>query len=251
MIWTNAMVYFPFVYLLFVGLAFQMTWKGIGNIFLSPTYYMVSFLWILIGWALRRARKWAWYVLIIAMIITLYLSSMIAVNYSESSNKWVAYFLAVFIMLHIFLVVRREMIVPYLFPRVRWWEFGIAGMNFIDVQVWSRPAAKERGQLLDITTKGCFIKTPQLYKQGEPIEVVGQAYGHDFRLRGRVVWLAKSTVTHPRGIGVQFGDLEKSERRKVKWITAKLRRERAALAFDVEDIKYALQAKNKQGPASE
>jgi Tfp pilus assembly protein PilZ len=35
-------------------------------------------------------------------------------------------------------------------------------------------------------------------------------------LSGKVVWNAKSTVTHPKGIGVQFGEIQRPLRRKVR-----------------------------------
>ncbi len=216
---TNAMVLFPFLYPLCTAIFFELSWKGIGNIFLMPTFYMTATTWIVTGFGIRRMRKWAWYSLNFALILTFYLNVITLVNFSDSSRKFAGFALSVLVLAHIYFSCRREMIVPYLFPRIRWWEFGIAGMNHVPIKIWSRPAAESPGQLLDLSGKGCFVKSPGDFKLFETIELVGEAYNNHFRFMGKVVWIAKSTVTHPRGIGVQFLELDKANRKKLKVIS--------------------------------
>jgi hypothetical protein len=54
---------------------------------------------------------------------------------------------------------------------------------------------------------------------GEKAMIRLSAYGQEVELSGKIVWNARSTVTHPKGLGIQFFPLERTLRRKLKIIT--------------------------------
>jgi len=160
-----------------------------------------------------------------AETITFYYNCLLLVNYSQSDSKGFALVFALLIQFYMYLLCRRQLIVPYLFPKIRWWEFGIAGMNHIPITIWSRPAATTPGQVLDFSTRGCFVKSPGDFETFEPVSIEGDYKGMHFKYEGVVLWVASSTVTHPKGIGVRFLDLDRHDRKMLKEIAEQFEKE--------------------------
>ena len=213
---------FPLLYPLTAALIFELGSKGGLSIVLSPFFYLASMLWIVTGIGLQTLRHWSWYTFGAAQVLAAYYNAYILVNYSESQFKGFAFVFALGVQYFLFRLVAREVRVPYLFPRIHWWESGIAGIHHlqVDFEVGQAPGTPQKGtqkgQLLDLSTRGCFIKCPQDFTLGDSIEVRFSAYGNEFSLPGSVVWNAKSTVTHPKGIGVQFRELDRPLKRQVR-----------------------------------
>jgi Tfp pilus assembly protein PilZ len=215
---TIFMVGFPVLHPLLSALVFQLPLKGVVSIALSPLYYLASIFWVMSGIGLRAFHHWAWYTFVIAQVLAAYFNALILVNHSNSDFKGFSFILVMAIQYLLFRIVSREVRVPYLFPRIHWWESGIAGIHHLPVDLTPTqsgvPASK--GQLLDLNPRGCFIKSPHDFRLHDPIQVRINAYGQELILSGKVVWNAKSTVTHPKGIGVQFGEIQRPLRRKVR-----------------------------------
>jgi Tfp pilus assembly protein PilZ len=154
----------------------------------------------------------------VAQVLAAYFNALILVNFSQSEFKGFAFILVLALQYLVFILVSREIRVPYFFPRINWWESGIAGIHHLSVELSPTqsgvPAAK--GQLLDLSQRGCFIKSPLDYRLHDPIQIRIEAYGQELQLSGKIVWNAKSAVTHPKGIGVRFNDFERPLRRKVR-----------------------------------
>jgi len=215
---TILMVGFPLLHPLLSALVFELPMKGVVSIVLSPLYYLASLFWVISGLGLRAFHHWAWYTFVTAQVMAAYFNALILVNFSNSEFKGFAFILVMMIQYLVLKIVAREIRVPYLFPRIKWWESGIAGIHHLTVELTPTqsgvPASK--GQLLDLSFRGCFIKSPHDFQIHDPIQVKILAYGQDVVLSGKVVWNARSTVTHPKGIGIQFGDFDRSLRRKVR-----------------------------------
>lgn len=228
LLFTFFMIGFPVFYLLFASFIFELNSQGILSMVLSPLFYLASFTWIMTGVGLQRMRQWSWYVFGAAQFFSLYLNALNLVQYSHSQFKGLAFIVTLLIQYYVFQVVSRHLRVPFLFPHIRWWESGIAGMNNLPIEVlhMSSVTGTSKAQLLDISTKGCFIKSPFDFEPFEKIRIRMDSFGHQVDVSGYVVWSARSTVTHPKGIGVQFVDLDRHKRRKVKVITSRFVKQR-------------------------
>ncbi len=215
---TIFMVGFPILHPLLSALVFQLPIKGVVSIALSPLFYLSSVFWVMSGIGLRSFHHWSWYTFGVAQVLAAYFNALILVNHSNSEFKGFSFGFVMLLQYLLFRLVAHEVRVPYLFPKINWWESGIAGTHHLEVDLTPTqggvPASK--GQLLDLNLRGCFIKSPHDFRLHDPIQVRINAYGQELVLPGRVVWNAKSTVTHPKGIGIQFGDLERPLKRKTR-----------------------------------
>ena len=207
---TFFMVPFPVTYLLFSAFIFDLDSRGVIALALSPLFYLASFFWIMTGVGLRRLKKWSWYTFLVAQVFITYLNALNLVHNSNSEYKGWAFALTLFLQGYVYAAVSGELRVPYLFPRINWWESGIAGMPHLDINL---------GQILDISGKGCFIKTPNDFSPFQKVTIGIEAFGQSVEVPGIVIWNAKSTVTHPKGIGVKFGELDRQKRRRIRVIS--------------------------------
>jgi Tfp pilus assembly protein PilZ len=159
------------------------------------------------------------------------LNALNLVQNSDSTYKGLAFVVSILIQFFVFSLVARGIRVPYLFPHIRWWESGTAGMTQIAVEVlhMSSKTGTSHAQMLDVGVRGCFVKSPFEFEPFEKIQLRIDAYGHQLLVSGHVVWNAKSTVTHPKGIGVQFVDLDRKKRRAMKVITQRFIKQREGM----------------------
>jgi hypothetical protein len=213
---TILMVGFPLVYPLMAALVFELPSKGVVSIVISPLFYVVSVFWVASGLGIQNLKHWAWYTFGVAQVLSAYLGVYILTNYSESQYKVAVFGLGLLIQYVLQQTVSREMRVPYLFPKIRWWESGIAGIHHLPVDFTTRSGATHRGQLLDISPRGCFVKSPLDFNAGEEVSLKLEGYGQVLELSGWISWTAKSAVTHPKGIGVRFIEIERGHRKRLK-----------------------------------
>lgn len=225
---TYFMVGFPPAYLLFAWIIFELDSKGILSVVLSPLFYLASFFWIVSGAGIRRLRKWSWYTFLIAQFFITYLNALNLVLYSQSEFKIWAFILTLVVQTYVLVAISKELRVPYLFPKIRWWESGIAGMPNIPVLVVrsDRSGAEMPGFMLDLNLKGCFIKTHHDFESFEKVNVRIGAFGQELDLSGVVMWNAKSTVTHPKGIGIRFNPMPRQQRRSLRVVSQKFLRQK-------------------------
>ena len=223
------MVGFPLLYPLAGVVLFELGSKGVLSVVLSPLFYLASLLWVLTGIGLQNLRHWSWYTFGIAQVLATYYNALILVNYSESGFKVYSFIGALALQYFLFRLVAGEMRVPYLFPRIKWWESGIAGMHHLPVDVLRLDGEGEwKGQLLDLSPKGCFIKSPVDFDSGMQVRVRMNHEGKDLLIPGQIVWNAASTVTHPKGVGIRFVETEREVRRKVRIASTRFTQQRDA-----------------------
>lgn len=232
---TLFMIPFPVTYLVFASLIFELDSKGILSMALSPLFYLASFFWIITGVGLRRLKKWSWYTLLSAEFFITYLNALNLVQHSNSQYKTWAFILTILIQGYVLVYISRELRVPYLFPKIRWWESGIAGMPHLPATLHHLSSTQgiSSGQILDISLKGCFIKTHHDYPPFEKVNLSLEAFGQKIEISGLVVWNAKSTVTHPKGIGIKFSEIDRKRKRVLRVIVQRFLRQK--------DPKYASQ----------
>jgi Tfp pilus assembly protein PilZ len=210
------MVAFPLLYPLIAAFVFELPSKGVVSIVISPLFYVVSVFWVASGLGIQGLKHWAWYTFGVAQVLSAYLGAFILANYSESQLKVAVFVLGLLIQYVMQQIVSREMRVPYLFPKIRWWESGIAGIHHLPIEFTTKAGVQHRGQLLDISPRGCFVKSPLDFNLGEEVLLRVEAEGRLLELAGFIAWNAKSTVTHPKGIGVRFTEGERVHRKRLK-----------------------------------
>lgn len=222
------MLGFPVFYFFLSILLFSLQARGLFSVLLSPVFYLTSIFWVVTGVGLRRMNKWTWGTFLIAQALTMYLNIVNLISYSDSEAKGFSFLVILLVQSYIQVVISRHLRVPYLFPKIKWWESGLAAIQNIPAEVFhvSSITGTSTGQILDIGPTGSFIKTPYEFEAFEKIKVRIQAYQQEVDLPGVVVWRAESTVTHPRGIGVEFGTLDRIKKRKLRVITKCFQKER-------------------------
>ena len=221
---TFFMVPFSVTYLVFAALIFDLDSKGIISNVLSPLFYLASFFWIITGVGLKSLKKWSWYTLLIAQFFTVYLDALNLVQHSNSEFKVWAFAFTVLVQCYVIASVSNELRVPFLFPKIRWWESGIAGMPHLKVSLnhLSGSGGRTEGRVLDMSRKGCFVKTHHDYQPFEKVTLNFEDVSQKIDIPGIVVWNAKSTVTHPKGIGVKFGTIDRKKKKVLRVIVRRL-----------------------------
>lgn len=219
-----AYFFFPVIYLLATILLFDIPLSHVVKILLSPTFYLFSLIGILTGYGLFEMRWWAWYVFLANQVMIVYANAVISSSFGESHHKAIAFFVTVFFSGLFIFRVARELRVPYLLPKIRWWENDPRYRLSAPTEIQRGNGSEIKGDILDVSMGGCFIKLRDELSQDESVQLNVHIFGMNVKLVGSVVWRTQSTVTHPKGIGVKFGPHTKNERRALKAITLRLKK---------------------------
>lgn len=219
---------FPAAYGVYMWLLFKIPASKFAQILLSPLYYFVSIWAVFVGYGIWNATRWVWYVLIPANILIAYESAVIVASYSGSDQKLLGIAFTIALLLTIMLRIRSEFRVPYMHPRIPWWEMFPGTLMDIPATVTRVTKANTplvAGKILDINFNGSFIKTHTDFLIDEKVEVNFKLFENEVTAIGIVVWKATSTVTHPKGVGIKFFQIEKESKRRLKGILSKLRKQ--------------------------
>jgi len=214
---------FPVSYLVYASLLFNLPPERSSRIFFSFSYWALSISGIAVGYGFREMTRWGWNVFLLNTLFVAYANALIAIRYSESNNRFLAFLVSIAML--VFLIVRlgREVRVPYFLPKIRWWETNPRYKLVVPVRV-ERTDSGFEGEILDLSMGGCFIKTRNDLNQNERILSRFELFGEILVIGGTVVWRSQSSVTHPKGVGVKFDILDKSQRKVMKAATRHLKR---------------------------
>ncbi len=225
---------FPVAYVLIAAVMFDIAAAQCLRILLSPSYYFVSLMAVAVGYGLWEMKRWAWYILIVVNILTGYLNAIFANDYGESHHKALAFVASILGLAIITYRVAREIRVPYFFPKIRWWESNPRYRLSVPVKIFREtsaavpsgpvPATEIAGEILDISAGGCFIKLRSELKQDEKVNLNFTVFGQAVECEGVIVWRTRSTVTHPKGVGVKFNVVTRAQRRTLRVVNQRLRK---------------------------
>jgi hypothetical protein len=218
------LIVFPVAYIVIAAMLFDIPMNACAGILLSPFYYIVTFSAVAAGYGLWEMRRWSWYFLVASQVLVAYENAIFVLNYAESHHKFLAFFTFILIQMGLVYRVAREIRVPYFFPRIRWWESNPRYRLSIPVVLAQKNGEPFAGEILDLSMAGCFVKLRVDVRQDDLLSVKFKAYGYDLQCWGKAVWVAQSAVTHPKGIGIKFEVLSKSQRRAFRSIGRRLRK---------------------------
>lgn len=215
---------FPLTYIVLAATFFDIPMRSCASILLSPFYYLLSFSVVLAGYGLWDLRRWSWYLFLAIQVFLVYENAVFAFTYSESHHRVVAFLIITTFQLLVVYKVALDVRVPYLFPSIRWWESNARYRLSVPVTLLLQNGEKLTGEILDLSVLGCFIKIRNELPQDEPVTLRFDLFGQSVECSGLVVWLAQSKVTHPKGMGVKFSFLSKSQKRVLRVIHRRLKR---------------------------
>jgi uncharacterized membrane protein (DUF2068 family) len=214
---------FPILYIVAVATLFDISLSSCGKILLSPTYFIVSVLVVISGYGLWEMRRWSWFLFIGSQGLVVAQTAAIVFGYAESHHKFFVFVISIIFQFLLTKRVASEIYVPYLFPRIRWWENNPRYKLSVPVKIFRKSGQSQDREILDISIAGCFIKMPLDLGQDEAISLDFVMFGETVQCKGLVVWLTESAVIHPRGIGVKFTELTKAQKRALRTIAKKLK----------------------------
>jgi PilZ domain len=215
---------FPLLYIFLAAILFDIPFqKGVGILF-TPTYLIVAFVVALAGYGIREMQRWSWYVFIFSQVLLSAENALLLHSYAESHNKVIAYAFSLLIQGLLIYEINRELRVPYFFPKIRWWESNPRYRLSIPAVVVGKKEERIESEILDLSPLGCFAKLRMDLPQDTPVVIQFRIFNHEVNVDGAVVWLAKSAVTHPRGVGIKFLSASKDQRRALRKINRKLKK---------------------------
>ena len=216
---------FPIVFGISVAILFDIPLSEMAPVFLSPFFYVVCAFAMLVGLGLWEVKRWSWHLCMFVNVLILYESAYIAAHFGSSHHKILALlFLGIVVTVFAYRVTA-EIRVPYFFPRIRWWETGSRGFCDIPVTLKSQTGRLVQGAMMDLSMTGCFVKTAETFDGEDRVQVQFQYARQDFAGNGQILWRASSSVTTPKGLGLYFSRLERPQRRMLRVIVHRIKRQ--------------------------
>lgn len=215
---------FPISYIVLAAILFDIPLSICVAVIFSLMYLFTVSLAVLTGFGLWEMKRWSWYVFIATNLMIVYENVLLSTLYGESHHKAVVFAISLIFLILITYRVAIEIRVPYLFPKIRWWESDPRYRLSVDATLIRKDEEPLEGHIMDLSVNGCFIKLRSEVPLDELVTLHFTVFGYPIRCFGHVVWKTQSTVTHPRGVGIKFTELGKVERRYLRLIVRRLKK---------------------------
>lgn len=216
---------FPISFIAIAAVLFDVPARSCMSVLLSPSYLVLSLLAVLVGYGFWEMKRWSWYFFVVTNILIAYLCAVVASDYGETHYRVATFAFSLLMIAGLTYRVASEIRVPYFFPKIRWWESDPRYRLSVPVKLIrlnnGEPVAAD---ILDLSMGGCFLKLRNDLAQDEKIRVEFTVFQIPVSCEGTIVWRTRSTVTHPKGVGVKFLEIEKSQKRGLKLIHRRLKR---------------------------
>lgn len=215
---------FPVTFLGLVAILYTIPGSDLTKILLQPSYYLLSVLGVVTGWALREAKRWGWYAMRALHLAMLYGSAFLLVHYGQTNHSVAAFFVSALVTWLLDRAISSELRVPHFMPQISWWESNPRYQIRIPVKVIGQRGEQLEGQIMDLSMTGCFIKMrPEIPEQSQ-VRVECSLFDRQFTASGVVTWQTFGAVTFPRGLGIKFTLLDRGMRRVLRAATLRLRK---------------------------
>jgi Tfp pilus assembly protein PilZ len=196
--------------------------RQILNLALTPGFWIFMILAMTAGYGLKEMKRWSWYVFIATMVLLVYYNALVTSVYGESHQKFLVFLISLLGVLVLSYRVSKEIKVPYFFPKIRWWETNPRYRLVVPVQLGYADNAQS-GEILDLSIGGCFIRSKHPFKPHQKINVDFEVFGLRIHTPGVIIWSTPTTVTHPQGIGIKFGKMDRAMQVSLRAICRQLR----------------------------
>jgi len=206
---------FPITYPILIGFWFHIPASKLLTLSLSPIYWFVVILAVVSGFGMLNAKRWSWYVFFVSSCLIIYENAYIASTHGGNQYSLFAFLITLLFTAWFVFRVGKELQVPYMYPKIKWWESDPNKKLSLPVRV-IRNHQESEGEILDLGISGCFIKSVADYDLDEAVSIRFVLFGYDIFCEGNIVWKAMSAVTHPKGVGMRFKGLDKHTKRKLK-----------------------------------
>jgi Tfp pilus assembly protein PilZ len=221
---TLAYLLFPITFLPVLMFLLDLPLSETARIGIHPAFLVVSFFAVITGYALHEMKRWGWYLLQFTQVLVVLLAGFLSYRYGQHHYPVIAFLVLVFVVWFAHNWISREVRVPYFMPQIPWWESNPKFKTQIPAQVIRQGGKVLEADIMDLSLAGCFIKCKPEFVENEMIEIRCQLFEREWKCRGVVVWNTYGAVTHPRGIGVKFGAMDRGARRVLKAATIRLSR---------------------------
>lgn len=221
---------FPIIFLVYSALIFQVDLGGVAKIFLSPSYWIMSVIAVFTGYAIKNVLWYAWHIFIGANAFLTYEVAVVLLYFSDAKYKFALFLCTLGVQALIIYLVKNEIRVPYFSPSIRWWESD--PRYKLNIKSELRRMAKdsvvasnevEPAEIVDISRGGCFLKTNISYDIDLQIQLEFELFEKRLKTQGIIVWSTDSTITHPKGVGIKFINVDKPTMALLKKSSNKLR----------------------------
>jgi Tfp pilus assembly protein PilZ len=214
----------PVLFLVHAKLNLGLPAEGIVRLILSPGFWIMTAITITAGYGFLKLRWYGWYVFIFSNFFITYETAIALAYHSQSQLKMVLFFTTLLIQMVSLYFIRKEIRVPYFFPRIRWWESDPRYKLSVQTRIVKADKTEFEGEIMDLSLGGCFVKTHAYFGPDEAIELHFNLFDRSVKCNGDVVWRTESKVTHPKGIGVKFSTIEREALQSLKQATKKLKK---------------------------
>ena len=213
----------PVIYPIWLSLWYDIPGSRVIPLFLSLGYWFVLVICVLSGFGVWEMKRWAWYVFLSSNLFLVYDNAFVVATYGDPKTSGLRFLAGVALVFAMVVRVGRELRVPYFLPDIRWWESDPARKLLIPVKVEVKDDKIQEGEIMDLSLEGCFVKCHHDFTDDVEVTLKFSLFSYEIECSGNVVWRALSTVTHPKGIGVKFGPIAKTQKRRLRIATRKLK----------------------------
>jgi Tfp pilus assembly protein PilZ len=213
---------FPVSYILVLGTFHNLTAAKMAAIVFSFYYIAHSVFAVITGLALKKMKPFAWHFYVFHSFVMIVAQFVITYRYSEAHIREIPLSLICITIFGLLAFLKLELRVPYFSPKIAWWESDPRYKISVPVQMTSADHFY-KGDIMDISSSGCFIKTKDPLKVDQSILIKFSLFDHKFECNGKVVWRTESGVTHPKGVGIKFNSLSKQCQADLKDTVKKLK----------------------------
>lgn len=214
----------PAIFLVHAKLNLGLPASGIVKLILSPGFWIMTAITITAGYGFLKLRWYGWYVFVFSSFFVTYETAIALVYHSTSQFKMGLFFITLLAQSICLYFFRKEIRVPYFFPRIRWWESDPRYKLSVQTRILKPDNVEFEGEIMDLSLGGCFVKTHAYFGPDEEIQLLFNLFDRAIKCKGDVVWRTESKVTHPKGIGVKFSAIDKESMQSLKTATKKLRK---------------------------
>jgi len=204
---------FPFTFMTTAMILFDIPFKELPPLLIGFGFWLLSALSLGVAYGLLEVERWAWYAFLAVNSMISYYAASLAFNFGTSNYTPISLLIFLFIQLVLIFHVRREIRVPYFLPQIRWWESNPLLKISYPATLIRKSGNTENAEIMDFSDGGCFLKSAHAFLLDEEITIRSKLFGVSLDVEGHVIWKAKESVTHPKGIGVRFNLSHKKQKK--------------------------------------